>query len=104
MQRAMSARIATSFVLAGLSAQILVPSTSTGLAQEPCAGHKDLTNPRPATSCLAPGAQVYQSPDKALSAIVLPVDVSLYLTPDMESRVVIYETTGKTISSKDFSI
>ena len=37
------------------------------------------------------------------TATVLPVDVSLYLTPDMESRVVIYESAGKTITSKDFS-
>jgi hypothetical protein len=78
-------------------------SPDPGFAAEACAGHQYLDNPRSPTSCLAPASEVYHSPDKSLIAIVLPVDVSLYTTPDMESRVVIYESTGKTIISKDFS-
>ena len=47
--------------------------------------------------------QIYVSPDKALRASVLPVDVSLYATPDMESRVVIRTKKGDTLTSKDYS-
>jgi len=34
---------------------------------------------------------------------VFPVDVSLYATPDMESRVVIRTSKGDTLTSKDYS-
>jgi hypothetical protein len=101
MQRATRSRVAVSAVLAALSAQVFLPSAAR--AQETCAGHRFLDKPRSPASCLAAAPEVYASPDKALTAVVLPVDVSLYATPDMESRVVIYEATGKTISSKDFS-
>ncbi|MGP0091956.1 MAG: hypothetical protein ACLPKB_18670 [Xanthobacteraceae bacterium] len=38
-----------------------------------------------------------------MRASVFPVDVSLYTTPDMESRVVIRSSTGDTVTSKDYS-
>jgi hypothetical protein len=86
-----------------LAALGLAFSAGAGLAQETCVGHMGLDKPRSPTSCLAAGVETYPSPDKALIAVILPVDVSLYLTADMESRVAIYESSGKTISSKDFS-
>jgi len=46
---------------------------------------------------------IYASPDGALRALVLAVDVSLYATPDMESRVVIRTSKGDTVTSKDYS-
>jgi hypothetical protein len=74
-----------------------------GFAAAPCSGHKLLPKPRPEASCLQVLQQVYASPDKALRALVLPVDVSLYATPDMESRVVIRTSNGDTLTSKDYS-
>jgi hypothetical protein len=73
------------------------------LAREPCSGHQLLKTPRPETSCLDVAPKVFVSPDKELRAVVLPVDVSLYVTPDMESRVVIRTRGGDTISAKDYS-
>ncbi|HYX80769.1 MAG TPA: hypothetical protein VE714_00155 [Gemmatimonadales bacterium] len=46
---------------------------------------------------------IYASPDGALRALVVPVDVSLYATPDMESRIVIRTAKGDTLTSKDYS-
>jgi hypothetical protein len=91
-------------VLLAMPAAAMVPMLAGGaLAQVPCSGHKLLPDPRPATSCLAVAPPVYASPDKALLAIVLPADVSLYATPDMESRVVIRNVKGDTLMSKDYS-
>lgn len=45
----------------------------------------------------------YASPDGTLRALVVPVDVSLYATPDMESRIVIRTAKGDTLTSKDYS-
>jgi hypothetical protein len=72
-------------------------------AREPCSGHLLLKTPRPEGSCLDVAPRVFVSPDKELRAIVLPVDVSLDATPDMESRVVIRSRGGETITSKDYS-
>jgi hypothetical protein len=72
-------------------------------AREPCSGHQLLKTPRPEASCLDVAPRVFVSPDKELRAVVLPVDVSLYATPDMESRVVIRTRTGDTITAKDYS-
>ena len=47
--------------------------------------------------------QVYTSPDGELQALVLPAGVSLYATPDIESRVVIRSRKGDTLTSKDYS-
>jgi hypothetical protein len=74
-----------------------------GFAAAPCSGHKLLPKPRAEASCLQVLQQVYASPDKALRALVLPADVSLYATPDMESRVVIRTSNGDTLTSKDYS-
>jgi hypothetical protein len=98
MQRAPSLFV----LLAALSAPIVF-SANPGFAEELCRGHQLLSKPRSPTSCLTIAPEVYHSPDKALTAIVLPVDVSLDATPDMESRVVIYDSAGKTITSKNFS-
>lgn len=46
---------------------------------------------------------IFASPDGALRALVFPVDVSLYATPDMESRIVIRTAKGDTLTSKDYS-
>jgi hypothetical protein len=73
------------------------------LAEEPCTGHKFLPKPRAEASCQTVVPQIYPSPDGTLQAIVLPVDVSLYATPDMESRVVIRNTKSDTLTSKDYS-
>ena len=46
-----------------------------------------------------------QTPDLPIArwALVFPVDVSLYATPDMESRVVIRTSDSDTLISKDYS-
>src|ERR1700719_598096 len=72
-------------------------------AQVPCSGHKLLPIPRPESSCSDVKPQIYPSPDGALRALVFPVDVSLYATPDMESRVVIRTSNSDTLISKDYS-
>jgi hypothetical protein len=72
-------------------------------AREPCSGHQLLKTPRPEASCLDVAPKVFVSPDKELRAVVLPVDISLDTTPDMESRVVIRTRSGDTITSKDYS-
>jgi hypothetical protein len=87
--------------LLALAMTILLPVD--GFGQEACSGHKLLPKPRPEASCRNVAPQVFPSPDKALRALVLPVDVSLYATPDMESRVVIRAANGDTLTSKDYS-
>ncbi len=73
-------------------------------AREPCSGHQLLKTPRPEASCLDVAPRVFVSPDKELRAVVLPVDVSLYATPDSgELRVVIRTRAGDTITAKDYS-
>jgi hypothetical protein len=68
-----------------------------------CSGHRLLSTPRPESSCTDVKPLLYPSPDGALRALVFPVDVSLYATPDMESRVVIRTSKGDTLTSKDYS-
>ena len=48
-------------------------------------------------------AQTFPSPDGMIHAVVLPSDVDLYGTPDLESRLVFRDTTGKTLTSQDYS-
>ena len=87
-----------------LSALLLFSMLATSaVAQVPCSGHKLLPTPRPESSCNNVKPMVYPSPDGALRAVVLPVDVSLHATPDMESRVVIRTSKGDTLTSKDYS-
>jgi hypothetical protein len=89
--------------LAALGAAMLIFLPANGLGDVPCSGHKLLPKPRPEASCRNFVPQIYVSPDQALRASVLPSDVSLYATPDMESRVVIRTSKGDTLTSKDYS-
>ena len=68
-----------------------------------CTGHQVLRKPRPEASCQFITPEIFISPDKAIHASVLPVGVSLYATPDMESRVVIRSSDGDTLTSEDYS-
>ncbi len=102
MRRAMTLP-ALSSLSAPAAAMLAALLPAPGFAAEPCSGHKLLPKPRPEASCLQVLQQVHVSPDKALRAVVLPVDVSLYATPDMESRVVIRNSKGDTLTSKDYS-
>src|SRR5262249_49041760 len=86
----------TWLAIAGLSAAPV-------LAEVVCSVHKLLPRPRPELSCSSIKPRVYPSPDGALRALVFPVDVSLYATPDMESRVVVRTSNGDTMTSKDYS-
>ena len=47
--------------------------------------------------------EIFVSPDKTLHALGHPVDVSPYVTPDMESRVVIRTSDDNTLNSEDYS-
>lgn len=76
---------------------------TAALAEELCQGHRLLSEPRPATSCHEIVPQIYSSPDGELRAFVIPAGVSLYATPDIESRVVIRSANGDTLTSKDYS-
>jgi hypothetical protein len=87
-------------VVGVLSAPIL---SAAALAEDRCSGHELLPIPRSETSCLTAKPQIYPSPDAALRALVLPVDVDLHATPDMESRIVIRTSEGKLLTSKDYS-
>src|SRR5438552_3939752 len=77
--------------------------SAPALAKGVCSGHKLLPTQRPESSCSNVKPMIYASPDGALRALVFPVDVSLYATPDMESRVVIRTSKGDTVTSKDYS-
>ncbi len=82
----------------------LAPMLSTeGLADGRCSGHELLPIPRAESSCLTTRPEVYPSPDAALRALVLPADVDLYATPDMESRIVVRTRERKLLTSKDYS-
>ena len=87
-------------ILAAASAALL---PACALADAWCSGYKLLPKPRPEASCLVVVPRVFVSPDKALRATVLPVDVSLFASPDMESRVVIRSGAGDTLTSQDHS-
>jgi hypothetical protein len=81
----------------------MTPFPASALAEVVCSGHKLLPTPRPESSCSNVKPMIYASPDGALRALVLAVDVSLYATPDMESRIVIRTSKGDTVTSKDYS-
>jgi hypothetical protein len=80
-----------------------VPAAGTVLAEGICSGHQLLPTPRPEMSCQTLAPELFISPDKATHALVYPVDVSLYATPDMESRVVFRSSDGTTLTSQDYS-
>jgi hypothetical protein len=75
----------------------LMPCTAS--AENQCEGHDLLPTPRPENSCATIISKIHASPDKKLHAVVLPVEVSLNATPDMESRVVIRSVAGDTLNS-----
>jgi hypothetical protein len=85
----------------GITAASLLPIDVQ--AVELCTGHKMLRAPRPELSCSYVKLRIYPSPDRTLRAVVYPVDISLDVTPDMESRVVIRTREGNTLNSKDYS-
>jgi hypothetical protein len=90
-----------SLSIATVSPMTLVPAPALG--EVVCSRHKLLPAPRPESSCSNVKPMIYASPDGALRALVFPVDISLYATPDMESRVVIRTSKGDTVTSKDYS-
>lgn len=105
LSRAHSAVIPAMNFRLGLVLSILAAALSpaTADAEEPCSGHQFLQTPRPEASCQMLVPEIFVSPDQATHAVVLPVDVSLYATPDMESRVVIRSSNGDTLTSEDHS-
>ena len=96
-------RILRSTPLSILFAASAAFSPLAAYADAPCSGHQLLTAPRPETSCREIISQIFVSPDKTTHAVVLPADVSLYATPDMESRVVFRASAGDTLTSQDYS-
>jgi hypothetical protein len=88
--------------LASFAALTVILLPPAACADE-CSGHQLLSKPRPENSCQTLAPKIYLSPDHALHAVVLPVDVSLNATPDMESRVVFRTAKGDTLTSKDYS-
>ena len=76
---------------------LLVPRAADAEIQ--CEGHELLSTPRPEGSCANTLVKILTSPNNKLHASVLPVDVSLNATPDMESRVVIRSADGNTLNS-----
>ena len=100
MRCAMPLSMLLSLSILGL---VSVTFANDASAEVACSGHKLLPIPRPQSSCSDVKPRIYPSPDGALRALVFPVDVSLYATPDMESRVVIRTSKGDTLTSKDYS-
>ena len=94
--------ILLSLSILSISAAATLPPASA-VAELACSGHQLLRNPRPQSSCSNVKPAIYASPDGALRVLVFPVDVSLYATPDMESRIVIRTAKGDTLTSKDYS-
>ena len=85
-----------------LSATLALPLMTSARADS-CSGHELLSTPRAETSCQTVKPQIFVSPDKKTHAVVLPAEVSLDATPDMESRVVIRSAAGDTLNSQDYS-
>jgi hypothetical protein len=88
-------------VLAAAAAAVLSPWHA--YAEEQCSGHQLLPTSRPEGSCQNVRPAIFASPDRALQAVVLPVDVSLNTTPDMESRIEIHAKSGDTLLAGDYS-
>jgi hypothetical protein len=86
-----------------LIAVALVAAHGAAAAENQCEGHELLSAPRPEASCRTITAQVHASPDNKLHAVVLPADISLNASPDMESRVVIRSVAGDTLNSYNHS-
>jgi hypothetical protein len=92
-----------SLIAASICIAAATPLAGTVLADEPCSGHQLLPTPRAEMSCQTLAPEVFVSPDKATHALVYPMDISLYATPDMESRVVFRSSDGTTLTSQDYS-
>jgi len=99
--RPMTSGFGVGGVLSTLLPIVLAPALA--YAEAPCTGHEAFSTPRPAASCLALAPEIFMAPDGAINASVLPVDVSLYVTPDMESRVVLRSRSGDTLNSEDYA-
>jgi len=80
-----------------LACAMLMPCAA--FAEIQCEGHELLPTPRPENSCATIISKIHASPDKKLHAVVLPAEISLDATPDMESRVVIRSVAGATLNS-----
>src|SRR5262245_30903857 len=89
-----------SLSILGLTSATLATDASAEVA---CSGPKWLPTPRPESSCSNVNPRPHPTPDVALRALVLPVDVNLYATPDIQSRVVIRTSKSDTLTSKDYS-
>jgi len=72
-------------------------------AATPCSVHEFLQPPRSPGSCQDVQPDIFVSPGKALQALVIPADVSLDVTPDVESRIEIRVRGGKVLASEDHS-
>ena len=84
-----------------LACAIMPPRAA--LAENQCEGHELLPTPRPENSCATIISKVHASPDRKLHAVVLPAEISLDATPDMESRVVVRSVAGATLNSMNHS-
>ena len=72
-----------------VAAALIVTLAAPGArAEGQCSGHDLLSKPRPPGSCADVKPEVFPAPDQRTVAEVFPADVSLYATPDMESRIV----------------
>jgi hypothetical protein len=96
----MKARVAPSAASLVLAAAAVV-TPWPAQAEDQCSGHQFLDPPRTEGSCPDVKPELFASSDGALQAVVLPVDVSLYATPDMESRVEIRSQGGDTFLASD---
>jgi len=90
-------RVFPQLIIALIALAWLLPRQASAEIQ--CEGHELLSTPRPEGSCATTLVKRYASPDKKLHATVLPVEISLNATPDMESRVVIRSVDGDTLNS-----
>jgi hypothetical protein len=99
------ARLLPALILAMAAATLATATLLPGyaLADDQCSGYALLSTPRQEMSCQTVVPQIFDSPDGKTHALVFPDDVSLYATPDMESRVVIRSSAGDTLSSQDYS-
>jgi hypothetical protein len=75
----------------------------TAHAEGKCNGYQLLPTPRTEMDCQNLTPELFVSPDKATRALVYATDISLYATPDMESRVVFRSSDGTTLTSQDYS-
>lgn len=92
--------LVSSLAILGMAAALL-PANARDRVR--CSGHELFPTPRPELSCTDLKPRIYPSPDGALHALVLPADVSLYASPDSESRVAVRTGKGDTLTSKDHS-